>query len=757
MEKKTLQGQTDYFEEFIKAVQYLTGLTTQQDMGREIGKVLVHFFGADVGAFKERGSNGDADESHWTFAQEISNRDVLKAETGEAIAEVLESGFLSERIISTPDLVSVACFPVTQENKVTAVMITGHGIAGPLPKELLDVYMAVAGLVGTTVTRLALKRKMQEHRRQLELQVRERTTEVTKVNDQLRREIIERKQAESDLLNERNQLQHLLDLYRRASARIYDVESFVIEECVRISDSPFCFFGFVNPEETEMRTYLWSKQAMKGCTIDFKPIVFSLPNAGIWAEAIRTRKPLIINDYKQPDPRKKGYPKGHVELHSLLSIPIIKADRVVAVMAVANKKSAYTQADILHLSLFIESMWDLLKRKEAEEHLRNSETRLRNIIDCTSDWIWEVDAQGVYTFCSGRIRQVLGYTPAEVVGRTIFDLMPPEEAERLDEVFAGLVAQEAPIVNLENWNLAKDGRLICFLANGVPIVNQEGQFIGYRGADQDITARKRMEEELHTLNNALEKKVEEKTSQLIKAQNSLVRKGKLSVLGQLAGTVGHELRNPLGVMNNAVYFLNTVLADADDIIKDYLDMIQHEINTSLQIITDLMDFARTKNPQISNVAVETMLKQSIDRCTIPKGIDVSMDIPEGLPLVRADLFQMVQVFQNFITNAVQAMPEGGDLSITAQKSDEPSDPEDSSRKPSGRQMIIQVADTGSGISPENMENLFQPLFTTKAKGIGLGLVVCKNIVEAHGGEIAVESVVGQGTTFSIMMPMVEDM
>ena len=633
MGKKALPGQTDYFEAFIKAAQYLAGLTRQQDMGKEIGKVLVHFFGADVGAFEETGPDrGGADGSHWTFVREVSNRSALKAETAPAVAEVLESGFLSERIISTPDLsLSVVCFPVTRENKVIAVMIAGHGTAGPFSKELLNVYMAVAGLVGTTVTRLALEREMGRHRRQLEQQVKERTTELTKVNDQLRREIIERNQAEGDLVRERNQLQHLLDLYRRASARIHDIEAFVIEECVRISASPLCFFGFVNPEETEMRTHLWSRQAMAGCAIDFRPIVFSLPNAGIWAEAIRTRKPLIINDYNQPDSRKRGYPEGHVELHRLLSIPIIKADRVVAVMAVANKESAYTQGDILHLSLFIESMWDLLKRKEAEEALR-------------------------------------------------------------------------------------------------------------------------------TLNDALERKVEEKTSQLIKAQNTLVRKEKLAVLGQLAGTVGHELRNPLGVMNNAIYFLSTVLTDADDIVQEYLGIIQQEINTSLQIITDLMDFARTKKPQISSVALETMIRQSIERCTIPKDIAVSMEIPEGLPLVHADLLQMVQVFQNLITNAVQAMPDGGRLSIFAQKSDGPPDPENLSSEPSGQQVIIiGVTDTGTGISPENMENLFQPLFTTKAKGIGLGLVACKNIVEAHGGKIAVESIVGQGTTFSIMMPMAGDM
>ena len=249
--------------------------------------------------------------------------------------------------------------------------------------------------------------------------------------------------------------------------------------------------------------------------------------------------------------------------------------------------------------------------------------------------------------------------------------------------------------------------------------------------------------------------VVEMTGSLVAAQQQLVRKEKLSILGQLAGVVGHEIRNPLGVMNNAVYFLKTVMTDADDIVKEYLDIIQHEIDNSERIITDLLDFARTKTPQMTPITVSALVTQSFGKCILPENIDVQTDIPDTLPRLNVDPFQMGQVLQNLITNAVQAMPNGGALQISARlvSSFKFQVSEKENLEPDGDFVEISVSDTGEGIPSENMEKLFQPLFTTKTKGIGLGLVVCKNLVEANGGRIEVESMIGEGTIFLVILPV----
>ncbi len=271
---------------------------------------------------------------------------------------------------------------------------------------------------------------------------------------------------------------------------------------------------------------------------------------------------------------------------------------------------------------------------------------------------------------------------------------------------------------------------------------------------QQETLRK-SEEKYSLLNADLEIKIEERSRELLDAQEELVRKEKLSILGQLSGSVGHELRNPLGVMSNAVYFLKMVLTDADDTVKEYLDIIKKEIDTSLRIITDLLDFARTRALQIEAVTVRRLIDESLGKYTIPENVALQTEIPDNFPLLNLDPLQMGQVLQNLIMNAIQAMPDGGTLRVSARFAGATAGghAQGGDQRNSMFQDFIEISvtDTGEGISPKNMKNLFQPLFTTKAKGIGLGLVVCKNLVEANGGRIEVKSEPGAGTTFTLRL------
>jgi len=239
---------------------------------------------------------------------------------------------------------------------------------------------------------------------------------------------------------------------------------------------------------------------------------------------------------------------------------------------------------------------------------------------------------------------------------------------------------------------------------------------------------------------ALEEKIRQRTQQLLVAQEELVRKEKLALLGQVADTVGHELRNPLGVMNNAVYFLQAVLADANDGVKEYLGIIKDEIADAERIVSDLLDAVRTKPPQPDTVALAGLLQQVLRKCNVPPAISVRLDIAATMPAVRVDPLQMHQVFWNLITNAVEAMPQGGVLEIRAS--------EDSVAK----SVTVSIKDSGSGIAPQHLGQLFQPLFTTKARRVGLGLVVVKNLTQANGGRVGVESTPGQGSTFSVTLP-----
>ena len=239
-------------------------------------------------------------------------------------------------------------------------------------------------------------------------------------------------------------------------------------------------------------------------------------------------------------------------------------------------------------------------------------------------------------------------------------------------------------------------------------------------------------------NWAAERKIAEDA--LRKAQDELVRSEKLALLGQIADTVGHELRNPLGVMNNAVYYLQAVLPDADETTREYLGIIRDEIAEAERIVSDLLDAVRTKPPRPETVVVAELLGNVLRKCAVPPPVAVRTDIPATTPDIRVDPAQMHQVFWNLIANGVEAMPEGGALEIKAETN------------PAAHTVTVSIRDSGSGIAPEQQARLFQPLFTTKARRVGLGLVVVKNLTQANGGSVGVESEVGKGSTFAVTLP-----
>ena len=139
---------------------------------------------------------------------------------------------------------------------------------------------------------------------------------------------------------------------------------------------------------------------------------------------------------------------------------------------------------------------DISERRRAEEALRESESRFRALVETTSDWIWEVDDQGTYTYASPKVKELLGYEPREIIGKKPFDLMPPKEADRVASLFAPIMATARPFAGLENTNLHKEGRLVLLETSGIPILDAEGKLRGYRGIDRDVTERKRAEEAL---------------------------------------------------------------------------------------------------------------------------------------------------------------------------------------------------------------------------------------------------------------------
>jgi signal transduction histidine kinase len=243
--------------------------------------------------------------------------------------------------------------------------------------------------------------------------------------------------------------------------------------------------------------------------------------------------------------------------------------------------------------------------------------------------------------------------------------------------------------------------------------------------------------------------VKERTAELQDVQEQLVRQEKLAVLGQLAGGVGHELRNPLGVIKNAAYLLNLVLDKPAAETAEALEILAKEVGTAEKIISSLLDYARARPPTRREVDLNGVVREALSRVSqlAASNVEVVLDLDEDLPLVPADPDQLCQVVDNLVRNGVQAMApermgEGQEARLVVRTAAE-----------GAEWVMVSVADTGEGISEEHLEEIFEPLFTTKARGIGLGLALVKTLVEGHGGHIEVESQLGEGSTFAMWLPL----
>jgi signal transduction histidine kinase len=258
-----------------------------------------------------------------------------------------------------------------------------------------------------------------------------------------------------------------------------------------------------------------------------------------------------------------------------------------------------------------------------------------------------------------------------------------------------------------------------------------------------------MTDSVHDSRDQLERRIEERTAdlqnvvtQLRETQDELVRKEKLATIGQLASSVGHELRNPLGVMSNAAYIIERSMATAPTKAQEYLKVLNAQIRLSERIVTDLLDSARNSSPQRRRVDVETLLTEQLERVTVPSNVRVDMAIDPGLPRVNVDPDQVGQILVNLFTNATQAMDEQpGVLSVAARNGD--------------WRVRIQVRDTGPGVPEELGDKIFEPLFTTKARGIGLGLSVSKSLAMANSGSLSVANHPDGGAVFTLDLPVGE--
>jgi PAS domain S-box-containing protein len=555
--------------------------------------------------------------------------------------------------------------------------------------------------------RVRAEEALKQYSQRLEEMVAERTIELTTANEHLRSEVSERVRAEAEQSRLRRRLEALWGMARLVDADYNTLCDHVLAESTAMTESRYGFYGFLDQGESMMALYAWSREVMEDCRTHDKPREFAIAGAGLWGEAVRQRRTVIINDYEAADdPGKKGLPEGHVPLTRILVVPILSHDRIASVVAVANREAPYTEEDAEQLRAFVASAQVILERSQVEDAL--SESEAGRLLDANPALV-----------------EIYGYPDREsLMAVNCRDLYVNPEDRR---EWQAIVERKGILRDYEKRDRRSDGTTIWVRDSARTISDAAGRVLCYEGSVEDITAWKQ-------------------------AQAALIRAGKLEATGRLVASLTHEINNPLQSVLGCLGLAQETLAEGGDA-DLYIQVAYEELQRASRVMAQLRDLYHPlesgrvvdaeaeRKPTDLNSLLGRVLSLSEKRCR-ECGVEVIWREAVDLPSLSLASDQIQQVFLNLVLNAIEAMPDGGRLRVGTSRTSAPIG------------VRIAFTDSGVGIAPHALPHIFEPFYSTKDEGLGmgLGLFITDTIVRDHGGQIEVESRLGEGTTIAVWLP-----
>ncbi len=361
---------------------------------------------------------------------------------------------------------------------------------------------------------------------------------------------------------------------------------------------------------------------------------------------------------------------------------------------------------------------------------------LASILQLSLDAIIEIDHRYQVTSINPATERMFGFKPDELIGKSILTLVPalgddqgrPHRQERDNtERFSNTSVRREAIGRRSDGSLFP----VWLLVGGRPLPSDLPSIVMIR----DISKAKEFEHPCEKLQLVQERQIGEPIGDPHDGSVEGAQRNKLTLIEQVAGGIAHEIRNPLNAIRTSAYLLLQGEAPVDEYTRAHLLKIDRQISLIDSVIVAMAEFAKLSTPMREPIDLHRLIINTLQELEIPAGVALDNQLSDSLPRVIADGNQMTIVFRNLISNALDAMPRGGKLTLSATQ------PE--------RLVVVHVSDLGMGFHPADFTRLAEPFFTTKPSGMGMGLAITKAIVERNGGTVVVNSKLGSGTTFSI--------
>jgi len=579
-------------------------------------------------------------------------------------------------------------------------------------------------------------------------------------------DITQQKEIEDALRLDESRLEALLKLSQMTSSSLSEVTDFVLAECIRLTFSEGGFIAFLNEDETEMRMNSWSSFVTDNIP-GFDPSVMAtikIEGTGILAEPVKLRRPLMINNPEDIENSHHAAPKGHAETTRYLGVPVFVAGRVAALVGVVNKIMDYTEADVRQLTLLTENMMriiegrraqeiirekeqkamedleekvrertaelvqtnqklssEIVERLKVEKELHEREERYRTLTENVYDLICETDLEGRYLYLTPNNSVVLGYQTDELLGDYYYKYIHPEDLDAVNETFRkGVQGIKCEVVFRYRH---KNGHYLWFSATGKLYHNVAGEARAVI-ISREITARKKLEEEM-------------------------LKISKLESLGILAGGIAHDFNNVLmGIIGNLTLAKKRV--DPHERVYDLLIRAEKVSYKAKNLTEQLITFSRGGLPVKKIGNVNEIVRDSAQFTLTGTSLECKYRLSEDIPCAEIDDGQISQVITNLVINAKQSMTDKGTIEISTDSCELHEN--SGVPLPAGKYVRIIIRDNGCGIAKEYITKIFDPYFTTKSSGSGLGLSTSYSIIRNHNGFITVESEKDAGSCFTIYLP-----